>query len=315
MTDDSTRSLNRAGTPTTTTEPPATAFASSRGLTTRLVRAARSRRSSLLGIALVALFVATGILAPIISPHSPYLQDLSRRLVPPAWLSGGSLESILGADQLGRDLLSRVIYGAQVSLAVSTATVLVAGTIGVIVGSIAGYFGGLWDDLIMRVVDMQLAFPFVLLAILVAAFLGPSLTNMVIVLVFASWVIYARMARGAALEIRERDFIAAARVTGCSSFRILTRHILPNIITPVLVVASLQVGQVILAEATLSFVGLGVEPRTPAWGSMLYQGREYLTSAWWLSVFPGLAITLAVLGANLVGDWLRDAFDPRLQLL
>jgi peptide/nickel transport system permease protein len=267
-----------------------------------------------LGIALTGAFVFVALFAPVLAPRSPYLQNLPKRLMPPFWAPGGDIVHLLGTDQLGRDMLSRVIYGARVSLVVVSATVLVASLIGTALGLIAGFYGGLLDDLIMRTVDTQLAFPFVLLAILVAAFLGPSLRNMVIVLVIASWVTYARMARATVLDVRERDFIIAARLVGCNSLRIITRHILPNIITPVVIVGSLEVGHVLLAEATLSFIGLGVEPRTPAWGSMLYQGRVYISTAWWLCVFPGLAIALTVLGANLVGDWLLEALDPRLQV-
>lgn len=259
------------------------------------------------------VFLIVGVLAPLIAPHSPFEQDIANRLVPPAWMATGTPDHLLGTDQLGRDLLSRIIYGARVSLIAASATVLLASLVGIFLGLIAGFFGGWWDEVIMRIVDTQLSFPFVLLAILLAAFLGPSLTNMVIALVIASWAVYARIARGSVLEVREREYVHAARAIGAGSRHILARHILPNITAPLLTIGSLEVGRVIIVEATLSFIGLGVQPRTPAWGSMLYQGREYMSTAWWLTVIPGAVITITVLGANLLGDWVRDTLDPRLQ--
>lgn len=258
-------------------------------------------------------FLVVGILAPQLAPHSPFEQEIANRLAPPSWEAGGTPKHVLGTDQLGRDLLSRIIYGARVSLIAASATVLLASVFGVFLGLIAGYFGGWWDELIMRVVDTQLSFPFVLLAILLAAFLGPSLTNMVIALVIASWAVYARIARASVLDVRDREYVQAARVIGADSRRILFRHILPNIAAPLLTIGSLEVGRVIIVEATLSFIGLGVQPRTPAWGSMLYQGREYMSTAPWLTVVPGLVITITVLGANLLGDWVRETIDPRLR--
>lgn len=280
-----------------------------------LLRAIKRRRIGAVGIVIMMTFAVVGLSAPYIAPHSPYEQDLSMRLAPPFWEPEGSLTHLLGTDPLGRDLLSRIIYGARVSLVAASATVLLASLIGVILGLIAGYFGGWWDEAIMRIVDTQLSFPFVLLAILLAAFLGPSLGNMVIALVIASWAVYARIARGSVLDVRDRDYVMAARAIGAGHGRILSRHILPNIAAPLLTIGSLEVGRVIIVEATLSFIGLGVQPRTPAWGSMLYQGREYISTAWWLTVIPGLVITLTVLGANLLGDWVRDTLDPRLREL
>jgi peptide/nickel transport system permease protein len=279
----------------------------------RLWRAIGRRRVGALGISIMLVFVLVGFLAPLLAPHSPFEQDIANRLAPPFWLQDGTPVHLLGTDQLGRDLLSRVIYGARVSLIAASATVFLASVVGIFLGLIAGYFGGWWDELIMRIVDTQLSFPFVLLAILLAAFLGPSLTNMVIALVIASWAVYARIARASVLEVREREYVQAALAIGAGSGRILMRHILPNIAAPLLTIGSLEVGRVIIVEATLSFIGLGVQPRTPAWGSMLYQGREYMSTAWWLTVIPGLVITITVLGANLLGDWVRDTLDPRLQ--
>jgi peptide/nickel transport system permease protein len=279
----------------------------------RLLRSIGRRRIGAVGIAIMLTFLVVGILAPQLAPHSPFEQEIANRLAPPSWEAGGTPKHVLGTDQLGRDLLSRIIYGARVSLIAASATVLLASVFGVFLGLIAGYFGGWWDELIMRVVDTQLSFPFVLLAILLAAFLGPSLTNMVIALVIASWAVYARIARASVLDVRDREYVQAARVIGADSRRILFRHILPNIAAPLLTIGSLEVGRVIIVEATLSFIGLGVQPRTPAWGSMLYQGREYMSTAPWLTVVPGLVITITVLGANLLGDWVRETIDPRLR--
>lgn len=272
-----------------------------------MMREARRRRTSMLGLVLSAVFVFTGIFAPVLAPESPTSQDLLHTLTHPFVHIG----HLLGTDDLGRDMLSRIIFGAQNALLVSTLTVAIAASIGTVLGLIAGFWGGAVDALIMRLVDAQLAFPYILLAILVGAALGPSLLHLVMVLVIASWAIYARVVRGSVLEIRHREFITAARALGATKARTVVRHVFPNVLTPLIVVASLEVGNVIIAAAALSFLGVGSDPRTPAWGSMLALGRDYMQTAWWLPVFPGIAISLTVLGTNLVGNLLRDALDPR----
>jgi peptide/nickel transport system permease protein len=272
-----------------------------------MMREARRRRTSMLGLVLSAVFVFTGIFAPVLAPESPTSQDLLHTLAHPFV----HMSYLLGTDDLGRDMLSRVIFGAQNALLVSTLTVAIAASIGTVLGLIAGFWGGAVDALIMRLVDAQLAFPYILLAILVGAALGPSLLHLVMVLVIASWAIYARVVRGSVLEIRHREFITAARALGATKARTVVRHVFPNVLTPLIVVASLEVGNVIIAAAALSFLGVGSDPRASAWGSMLALGRDYMQTAWWLPVFPGIAISLTVLGTNLVGNLLRDALDPR----
>ena len=269
-----------------------------------------------------ALIVLGMVLVAVLAPHlAPYQlqgeasigEQLRRRLMPPAWASGGTSEYLLGTDSLGRDILTRIIHGARVSLAVGFAAVALSGTISVILGLISGYRGGLVDDIIMRIVDIWLAFPFIILAILFLSVLGPGLDKLIAVLALGGWVGYARVTRGQVLAIREREYVLAARALGVSSARILFRHILPNLIGPVIVMSSFAVANTILAEAALSFLGLGVKPAVPTWGTMLADGRDYLRDAWWLATFPGVAIMITVLGVNLFGDWLRDYLDPRLK--
>jgi ABC-type dipeptide/oligopeptide/nickel transport system permease subunit len=264
--------------------------------------------SWLVGIAIAALaaFVLAGIFAPWIAPHDPNAQDLTARLLPPL-----SPDHLLGTDLLGRDVLSRLIHGARVSLLIGVAAVVLSGTVGVVVGVISGYVGGLTDTVTMRVVDAWLAFPFLLLAIALIAVLGPGLRNVIIALVITGWVVYARLVRGETLSLREREYVLAARGLGDSHTSIMVRHVLPNVLAPVLVVATLELGVVIVTEASLSFLGLGVQAAIPTWGGMLADGRAYLERAWWLATLPGLAIFAVVLAVNIVGDALRDAFDPR----
>jgi peptide/nickel transport system permease protein len=235
------------------------------------------------------------------------------RLTPPMWAQGGTARHPLGTDTLGRDVLSRLLHGARVSLIVGLAAVLVAGVVGVALGLVAGYRGGWADDLLMRLGDIQLAFPVLLLGVAVIAVLGASLTNMILVLGASGWVTYARIARGETLSLKERDFVAAARALGAPSGHVVTRHLLPNILPPLMVVTTFSVARTIIAEASLSFLGLGLPPPTPSWGAMLDEGRNYITTGWWLALFPGLAILVLVLAINLCGDWLRDALDPRIE--
>jgi len=261
-------------------------------------------------IVLAVAFCALG--APFLALHDPNDQSLRRRLIPPGWEGKGTWEYPLGTDHLGRDIFSRAIYGSRVSLTVGFSAVLISGTLGVLLGLIAGYHGGKIEAIIMRLVDIQLAFPFILLAISVVAVVGAGLKNVIIVLGIAGWMVYARIVRGEVLSVKEREFVVAAKAVGVRDSLILFRHILPNVLTPVIVVATFSVANVIILEAALSFLGVGVEPAIPTWGGMLADGREYISTAWWLATFPGLAIMFTVLGINLIGDWLRDILDPRL---
>lgn len=268
-----------------------------------------------LAAAVVMLFiVATAIFAPWISPHDPLQVNIRHRLAQPAWMTAGSMQHPLGTDQVGRDLLSRMIYGGRVSLVVGVASVLLASTIGVLLGLGAGYFGGRIDWAIMTIVNIVLTFPFVLLALAVIAVLGPSLTNMIIVLGVAGWPIYARVIRAETLALRDREFVVASRALGMGHARIIFRQIFPNLLSAIVVIATLQVAQVIILESFLSFLGLGIKPPTPAWGNMLGEGRLYMLNSWWIATFPGLAIFVATLAINLMGNALRDWLDPHLKL-
>ncbi len=270
------------------------------------------RRTALFGVAVVILVIATAVAAPLISPFDPIEQDIGNRLKPPGWTDGSGARHLLGTDHLGRDLLARVIFGARPALLVGAAAVVISGVLGMAMGLISGYFGGRSDDVIMRLADIQLAFPFILLAIAVIGVLGPSLPTIIAVIGVSSWVVYARVVRGAVLSLREREFVQAALALGGRDGRVVVRHILPNALTPWLVVATLDMARVIVIESALSFLGLGVQPPTPTWGGMLADGRVYISTAWWLATFPGLAILATVLGINLFGDGLRDTLDPRL---
>jgi len=273
----------------------------------------RRDRVALLGLAVILLASLTAILAPTLAPVDPIENHLLDRLTPPVWAAGGMAQYPLGTDTLGRDVLSRLLYGARVSLVVGFSAVAVSGLLGVSLGLIAGYYGGWLDDVLMRVADIQLAFPILVLAIAVLAVLGASLGNVILVLGISGWVAYARIARGETLSLKQQEFIEAARAVGVPDVSILRRHILPNVMPPIIVVATFAVARVIIAEASLSFLGLGVPPPTPSWGSMLDEGRNYITTGWWLALFPGLAILILVLGINLVGDWVRDVLDPRME--
>lgn len=267
---------------------------------------------ALTGLAVSIGLVLMAVLSPFISPFDPTLQELLARNQPP--FQPGS-PYLLGTDHLGRDILSRIIYGSRVSLLVGLSAVAISGTIGVLLGLVSGYYGGWLDDVISWLTNVQLAFPFVLLAIAVIAVLQPGLRNIIIVLGMTGWVVYARVVRSQALGLREQEFISAARTVGASDARVMLRHVLPNAMTPVIVIASFEVARMIILEASLSFLGLGVEASIPSWGGMLADGRAYLATAWWLATWPGLAITITVLGINLLGDWVRDELDPRLRSL
>ncbi len=264
----------------------------------------------LLVVALVAVF------ANQLAPHNPEVGVLSHRFRPPFWQTGGSAEYLLGTDQLGRDVLSRLIFGARISLVVGFTAVIFAGAVGTVLGIVSGYLGGWVDQVVMRITDTWLALPALTFAIFLAAIVGPSMWNIVIILGVTYWTRYARVIRGEVLSLKERDFVRLAIVAGCSKWTIMMRHILPNVVNSAIVLGSLMLGVVIIAEATLSFLGVGVPPPEPAWGLMLADGKEGLmVGYWWLTVFPGLGIMLLVLSANLIGDWLRVKFDPQLRQL
>ena len=264
--------------------------------------------SFVLGALIVLAIAGAAVFAAQIAPADPGTADLRARLAPPF-----QTLHLLGADAIGRDILSRILFGARISLFVGVVSVALAFTFGTVVGLVAGYFGGLLDTVLMRLADIQLAFPFILLAITVIAVIGPGLWKLVLVMAFAQWVQYARIVRGQVLALRETDFVRAAGSLGAGDARIIVRHILLNALTPVTVLATLGIANNILLEAGLTFLGLGVDPTIPSWGGMLADGRNYIERAWWVTTFPGLAITVTVLGFNLLGDWLRDAMDPRLR--
>jgi peptide/nickel transport system permease protein len=280
----------------------------------RVVRELVRNKAALIGLLILLGVAASAIFAPLISPHDPLTQEITQRLKTPAWTDPAGRTYLLGTDHLGRDILSRLIFGARISLIIGLSAVAVAGTIGTLLGLVAGYRGGRVDDFCMRLTDTMLAMPFILLALAVIAVLGPSLRNIIFVLGISSWVSYARVVRAEVLSLRTREFVAATQALGSGGGRIVFRHLLPNVLTPVIVIATLEVARMIILESALSFLGLGVQPPTPTWGGMLADGRAYLSTAWWLATFPGLSIMLTVLGINLLGDWLRDVLDPRLQL-
>jgi peptide/nickel transport system permease protein len=270
-------------------------------------------RAGLTGLGLVALIVVAAIAAPVVAPHDPLEQDITARLLPPVWATGGGFEYLLGTDRVGRDVLSRIIYGARISLEVGALGVLIASSIGVLLGIVAGYFGGRLDAAASALVNLFLAFPFILLAIATVAVLGPSFVNMIIVLGVTSWPVYARLVRVETVRLREQDFVLAGRALGASPLRIIRSYILPNLMATIVVLSSLEVARLIVLESFLSFLGLGIQPPTPSWGGMLAEGRTYIFNMWWLATFPGLAIFVTTLGINLFGDALRDVLDPRMR--
>jgi peptide/nickel transport system permease protein len=264
-------------------------------------------------VIILAVLVFCAAAAPLLAPHEPNTFDLGQKLRPPMWQAGGTSANILGTDSLGRDVFSRLIFGARVSATVVFFAVLSSLAIGVPLGMMAGYFGGWPDALIMRAVDIMLSLPTLLFAALLATAFAPGLRTVIVVISAFSWMGYARIVRGQILSLKERDYVALARIAGASPARVLWSHMLPQIVSTLVILASLEIGSVIAFEATLSFLGFGVVPPTATWGSMLSDGRKYIVDAWWLAVTPGVTIAVVILSVNLMGDWLRDTLDPRLR--
>jgi len=281
----------------------------------RAVRARRAQRLPLFSLGVIGAFVVLALLAPLLGLSNPQEQSLRKRFRPPVWEERGTWEHPLGTDRLGRDMLSRIVWGARVSLAAGVVTVLLASAFGAAVGLVAGFYGGRVDIALMRFTDATMSFPVILLALILAVTVGPSFTNVVVAIAVILWARYARVIRAQVLTLMQLDFIAQSRIAGAGGWRIISRHLFPNTLNTLVVLVTLQIGYVIIVEASLSFLGAGIPPPTPAWGSMISEGREYVTSAWWASFFPGLAILLVVLAFNLIGDWLRDTLDPKLRQL
>jgi peptide/nickel transport system permease protein len=275
--------------------------------------APRSRQRPWFAGAILGALVLTAVFAPYLAPHSPTEGDIVKKSIPPMWMERGYAEHPLGTDRFGRDVLSRIIWGSRISLLVSLVAIGVAGTLGTLLGLISGYRGGWVDGLLMRLTDIGLSLPTILIAVVMVAVSEPSFRNVVLVIALLLWPRFARQIRGETLAVKEQDFVALAVVAGRSSAWIIRRHIFPNVVPTLLVISTLQVGYVILLEGTLSFLGVGVPPPNPAWGLMIADGRGFLATAWWISLFPGLAMLLTVLAVNLMGDWLRDHLDPKLR--
>lgn len=265
----------------------------------------------LIPLFIIVVFILSAILADLITFHDAHKVSLPNRLIPPFWQDGGTFSHPLGTDPLGRDVLTRIIYGTRVSVIIAGAALTIGGGFGTLVGLTAGFYGGKVDTLLMRLADITLAFPLILFAILLVMVIGPSMMNVIVAISLVLWARYARVIRGEVLGLMQRDFIARARVSGASDWRIMMRHLLPNVMPTLIVLLTLQVGWVIIVEASLSFLGAGIPPPTPAWGSMLADGREYVSTAWWVTTAPGIAIMLVVLAFNLSGDWLRERLDPK----
>lgn len=278
----------------------------------RIARGLTGSAEAAVGVAIVVSFAFAALAAPYLSSADPITQDLTQRLLPPFWRDGGSNAHILGTDQLGRDILARLLYGGRITLLVGFVCTFIAGVVGTLLGIIAAYAGGRVDALIMRIADVQLSLPFIVLAIALVAALGPNLFNIIIILGLTSWVRFARVVRAEALVIRELNYIEATIALGAGPWRVIWRHILPNVASSIIVVATLEIPRLVLMEAALSFLGLGVQPPTPSWGAMVSEGRSYLEVAWWLTAIPGIAITLVALSVNLIGDSLRDSLDVRI---
>lgn len=279
----------------------------------RLLASLLANPVALVSLVVLVMIVIAALAAPYLAPYDPAAQSLRLRLRPPAWLPGGEPGHLLGTDALGRDMLTRVLYAARVSILVGVLAVAIQTVIGVGVGLVSGYYGGAVDNVFMRIADVQQAIPFLVLVVAVAAVVGPSFTNTVLILGVTGWVTYGRIVRAQVLSLAQQEFVTASRALGGRDARIMLRHLLPNLVAPITVVATLTISAMILIEASLSFLGLGVPPPTPTWGGMVADGRNYLVTAWWVSVFPGAAIFITVLVINLVGDWLREALDPTLR--
>jgi peptide/nickel transport system permease protein len=289
-------------------------FAAQTGRKHRLAKAwNEARKIPLLPTAVIALFVVFAVFAPLVSPYDPTQIALVQKLKPPFFVEGGYIAHLLGTDNLGRDVLSRLIWGSRVSLSVTAAVVPVSSVVGLLIGLAAGYVGGRTDDFLMRVADGSIAFPAVLIALLFAVSLGPGVATVIIALSVLSWANYARIVRGEVLRMRQLEFIIGAKVIGCSPGRVMVTHLFPNLLDVWVVMITLQVGLIVLSEAALGFLGAGVPPPTPSWGSLVSDGRNFVDTAWWISFFPGLAIGLLVLSVNYLGDWLRDRMDPQLR--
>jgi peptide/nickel transport system permease protein len=286
---------------------------SGRGLRNRIGLLTR-HRLAVLGLLIVLGAITAAVFAPLVAPYDPLAVDLRSRLIPPLGSSKEGSLYFLGTDTLGRDILSRIIYGARISLSVATLTVLVSAPLGIAIGMCAGFFGGSINRIVLWVVDVQLAIPFIVLAIAIIAVVGPSVVSVVMVIGIINWVVYARVARGQTLSLKNQEFIVAARSIGAGTGWIFLRHLLPNMLGPLLVVATFQLAQAILLESSMSFLGAGIPPPSPTWGGMLSQGRDYLVKAWWMAAFPGIALAVVALGINFLGDWLRDLLDPTLQM-
>ena len=280
----------------------------------RLARPLVALRSGpVIPVIIIGFFLMVAILAPLVTPYSPTKTSLPEKNIPPFWQEGGTLSHPLGTDPLGRDLWARLAYGARISLVVALSTLALGGILGTALGLVSGYYRGPVDAIIMRASDITIAFPIILFAILLVVIVGPGLINLIVAVGMVIWARYARVVRGEVMSIMTQDFIARAKVSGASDFRIITRHLLPNVFNSLLVLLTLQVGFLIILESSLSFLGAGVPPPTPAWGSMVASGRDYIVTAWWVSAIPGIAIMLLVIAFNMLGDWLRDRLDPKLR--
>jgi len=273
------------------------------------------RRMPWVPVIIIVTIIIMALLAPFLAPHDPIAQTLKDKLLPPVWMDGGNAAYILGTDAFGRDILSRLIYGARVSLLVALLALTAGGGVGLLIGIVAGYLGGIVDNVLMRLVDAAFTFPAILFALLLAVTMGQGLTTLVIAISLLLWASFARVIRGEVLTLKQRDFVALAKVRGCSTPRIMLSHILPNVLNTFMVLVTLNIGVVIIAEASLSFLGAGIPPPTPTWGLMVSEGRGRIADAWWVALIPGIAITLLVLSVNVFGDWLRDRLDPRLRQL
>ncbi|MBX3577464.1 MAG: ABC transporter permease [Rhizobiaceae bacterium] len=271
-----------------------------------------SKKATIVSLVLLLAALFCAMFPTLVAPFDPYNQELVMRLKAPAFLDRGVAGHWLGTDHLGRDILSRIIYGARVTLLVSLLALVVSLVIGVVAGLVAGFLGGRTDAVILRLVDMQLAFPVILLVISIVAVLGPSLTNLIVIMGLSGWPRFARLVRGAVLSVRGLEYVEAARAIGAGKMRVMFRHILPNILSAIIVYSSFELARMILLEATLSYLGLGVQPPEPTWGGMISEGQKYITQAWWVSLFPGIAIATIILVFNMIGDELRDALDPQL---